>query len=311
MSSQPHTELEISKGRAKGVYRVIDARNKPPVARMKGFFLEAQARVQPQGWHPGWRLIGDTIKTVNTSSFGTQPAIDMWIAELEAAHIDFVVTSGRVQKLTERAGELTTEDILPLIEKYPNKIAGLAPINLDQDLKVSIDELEKALASGMRGANIENGYRTQPGPISATDPSLFPIYELLSAQDRPVQFLTGPFNGSKTRLNNADVFDDLLTQFPKLKVIVAHGGYPYMMEMMGCAYKHPNFFIIPDLYAFCPGGELYISNMDKLPDQFLFGTGYPIGSMAEMVGVTSEFDIDKSVMENYLCNNAVRAFGLA
>ena len=310
-SALADTELVISRGRAKGSYRVMDIRQTPPVHGLEGLFLAAHARVQPQGWHPAWRILSETTKTVNTSIFGTASAIDMWIADIKAAHIDFCLVRARAQKVSDIMGNYSAEDLIKLIQRYPNKVGGIAPVNLDHGIESSIDELDKALASGiLLGAHMENGYTANP--LSANDPSFFPLYDFLSSKNCPLMFLTGPFNGSKiTRLNNVDVFDDIMTMFPKLKVIAGHGGYPYVTEMMGCAYKHANFFILPDLYAFCPGGELYISNMNKLPDQFLFGTGYPIGSIAEMVAATSDFDIDRSVMENYLYNNSARVFGLA
>jgi hypothetical protein len=57
---------------------------------------------------------------------------------------------------------------------------------------------------------------------------------------------------------------------PKLKFLLAHGGYPAVIEALALVTKHRNFYISPDVYCFFPAGKLYINSITKLQDQFVF-----------------------------------------
>jgi len=303
-------EVVITKGRAKGRYRVLDARNRPPVRGFQGLYESAGRRVKADSPHPGWRNLGPTAKTVGTPAFATPEAFEIWMKELDAAGVDTVLANGRHQAGSEVMGTVSTEEMVRLQARYPGKCWALAPVNLDQDMDLTLAEVEKALKAGLRGANLEPGYRAKGGPILVNDPALLPFYEYMSSTGKPVQIQTGAFAGPRLEQSRMEPYDDMLSKFPKLKVVLGHGGYPYHTEMLGCAFKHPNLHLTPDVYMFAPGSRVYQDAIPRLPDQFIFGTAFPLGSIKETLAATLEFDLEPSVMRNYLYNNAARVLGL-
>lgn len=304
-------EVTVASGPSKGRYKVIDARNRPPFRGFEGLYKSAGRRVQPDSAHPGWKLLGPTAQTVDTPAFGQAQGMDIWIRELDAVGIDGVITNGRHQTGNDVMGTVSVEELVALQARYPGRCWALAPINLDQDLDKTISEVDAALKAGLKGANLEPGYRAAAGgPVLVNDPVLFPIYEYMSSTGKPLQVQTGAFAGPRLEQSRMEPYDDVLSKFPKLKMVLGHGGYPYLTEMLGCAFKHRNLFLTPDVYMFAPGAKVYQEAVSQLPEQFIFGTAFPLSSIKETLGATLELGLPSAVLKNYLYDNAARAFEL-
>jgi predicted TIM-barrel fold metal-dependent hydrolase len=118
--------------------------------------------------------------------------------------------------------------------------------------------------------------------------------------------------GPDISYNNPPALDRFLALFPDLTVVMCHGGYPYVSEICCLMAKHVNFYVVPDVYFFHPGAQGYQMNLNLLPEQFLYGSGYPFSSMKESVEDTIALldspigKVRPEVMENYLYNNAAR-----
>lgn len=304
-------EVVIGKGPAKGAYKVLDARCRPPINGYAGLYRASQKRVNPLNPHPGFRGSDSVQSSVDTPLFGTDEVLDKWMVELGKAGIDVALTNGRNQSTVSYLGSVTTAELLKLQNRFPGKCWGLADVNLEQDAKITADEVDQALRAGLRGANLEPGYRAAGGPTYVNDPVFFPIYEVLIAHDKPLQLQTGMLSGPNIGWSKAEHIDDVLIKFPKLKMILAHGGYPYLQETFGVAFKHRNLHVTPDTYMYAPGGRAaYEDAIRTLPEQLLFGTGYPSAWPKGMLEETIKLDVDKSVMKNYLHDNAARVLGL-
>ena len=105
--------------------------------------------------------------------------------------------------------------------------------------------------------------------------------------------------------------DDVATEFPKLTIICAHGGYPYVREVCCVAYRHANVFVSPDLTMLMPGAEDYATAANGfMQDQFIFGSGYPAAPMSEVVEAHKGAGFKKEVQEKIFYQNAVRALRL-
>jgi hypothetical protein len=75
----------------------------------------------------------------------------------------------------------------------------------------------------------------------------------------------------------------LQQDFPKLNLLLAHGGYPAVIETLALAVKHSNFYLSPDVYCTLPAGELYVNAISKLPDQFVFASAHLMAGLKESV----------------------------
>jgi predicted TIM-barrel fold metal-dependent hydrolase len=126
------------------------------------------------------------------------------------------------------------------------------------------------------------------------------------ALDAPLMVQTGAYAGLANfgAANELHRFDTVMQKFPKLKIILAHGGFPSITQALALALKHPNLFICPDCYMFWPGGQLYQQNLDMLPDQFLYGSAFPFGNIDTTLEQTLKLPVSSETMDKYLYGNA-------
>jgi uncharacterized protein len=117
---------------------------------------------------------------------------------------------------------------------------------------------------------------------------------------------TGAFAGVDNwgAANETWRFDSVMGKFPKLKMLLAHGGYPSIPETLALAVKHPNVSICPDCYMFWPGGQLYQQNIEMLQDQFVYGSAFPFGNIDTSLEMTRKLPLSEGVMHKYLYGNA-------
>jgi predicted TIM-barrel fold metal-dependent hydrolase len=286
--------------------KVIDFRCRPPLKPYSGLF---NLRLNFLAKRP--TVIGNPATSssvpASVSMVGQPGAIEQWWKELDAAGVDVAVSNGRYA-----AGDPTmsmdSSTLADLQKKYSGRFVGIAATNLDQPIEKTVSDLEHAIkVDGLRGANLEPGYRSKNGgPTTIDNADFYPIFETMIALDAPLMVQTGAFAGLESFGPNNDMslFDAVKVKFPKLKIILAHGGFPSVLDALALALKHPNVFICPDCYMFWPGGQLYQQNLDLLPDQSIYGSAYPFGNVDITIAMTLKLPVSATTMEKYLYDNA-------
>lgn len=233
-------------------------------------------------------------------------AMEQWFKELDAAGVDIAIANGRYAAGLKELS-MSNEELLSLQKKYPKRFLGLAALNLDQPMEKTVAELEDAIKKGLRGANIEPGYRSKNGGATTIDNAdFYPIFETMIAADLPLVVQTGAYAGlyNWNEANEIWRFDLVMGRFPKLKIVLAHGGYPRQTEVLALALKHPTVSICPDVYTFWPGGQLYQQNLDILQGQFIYGSAFPFAAIDISLEQTLRLPVSDKVMEKYLYGNA-------
>jgi predicted TIM-barrel fold metal-dependent hydrolase len=292
--------------------KIIDFRNRPPLKPYKGLF-DLKNNV----------LMKSHLIVKNRGANTTSPTIEMgvdkpggmeqWWKEIDEAGIDAVVVNGRyVGGLPDFC--MDNDTLAGLQNKYKGRFFGLSQLNLDQDADKTARELERAIKKlGMVGANLEPGYQTVGLGKMGTftdNPSFWPILEVLNETGAFLLIQTGLFAGTDISFNNPQALDRLLFSFPKVNVVLAHGGYPYVQEVLGLCAKWPQLHISADVYMFWPNGFLYAMNLERIPDQLVFGSAFPFANMKVMVEDTlklqEQFQVSDETMEKYLYSNAAR-----
>jgi uncharacterized protein len=102
-------------------------------------------------------------------------------------------------------------------------------------------------------------------------------YRTAEAHGIPVMFHTGTsiFPGARNRYGDPIFIDDVAVDFPKLKIILAHGGRPlWMQTAFFLLRRHPNVFL--DVSGIPPKSLLkYFPRLDEIAHKTLFGTDWP------------------------------------
>ena len=103
------------------------------------------------------------------------------------------------------------------------------------------------------------------------------IYRAAEANGIPVMFHTGTsiFPGARNKYGDPIYLDDVAVDFPKLKILLAHGGRPLWMETaFFLVRRHPNVFL--DISGIPPKALLkYFPRLQEIAGKTLFGTDWP------------------------------------
>jgi len=103
------------------------------------------------------------------------------------------------------------------------------------------------------------------------------IYRAAEANGIPVMFHTGTsiFTGARNRYGDPIHIDDVAVDFPKMKILLAHGGRPlWMHTSFFLLRRHPNVYL--DISGIPPKALLkYFPRLDEVAHKTLFGTDWP------------------------------------
>lgn len=232
-------------------------------------------------------------------------SMDLLIQEMARYNVEKAVVPLRKYG----AGSLSNEDLLELMKQYPGRFIGLAGIDpLDSD---SLQDIEEFIINGScYGVNMEPGMCNPP--MIATDERIYPIYEKCQENNIPVVLSYGGFCHYSLALNNPEHIDQLALDFPKLRIIVIHGGWPHAAAMCSVALNRENVYISPDCYLIrTPGNQDYITAANYfLKDKLIFGSAYPLLPIADAVNYYLNCGIREEVLPNIMYNNAAKALGI-
>ena len=237
---------------------IIDFRLRPPV----GGFLDtlmysAGARLHA---HRGLHALAGRAAAVHGPAAG----------EMEAAGVDAGVVVGRLAGVL---GSVPNEDVRQIVAAHPGRFIGAASID-PTDRRRACRTIDQALADGFRLINIEPG--SYPVPMHADDRRLYPIYGHCEDVGVPVIMMVGGTAGPDLSYSDPIRTDRLLADFPTLNVVVAHGGWPWVNEILHLGFRRQNLWLSPDMYfSRMPGWEEYVKAADGfLSDRMLYASSF-------------------------------------
>lgn len=137
------------------------------------------------------------------------------------------------------------------------------------------------------------------------------IYRAAEANGVPVMFHTGTsiFHGARNRYGDPIYLDDVAVDFPKLKILMAHGGRPLWMETaFFLLRRHPNVFL--DISGIPPKMLLkYFPRLEEIAFKTLFGTDWPSPGVREIKSNLDDFlalPLSEESRQQILCRTALR-----
>ncbi|MDJ0273600.1 MAG: amidohydrolase family protein [Nitrososphaerota archaeon] len=120
-----------------------------------------------------------------------------------------------------------------------------------------------------------NQYREEYGERAVRNLETF--YQFCSDHGLPVTVHTGTsmFPGARLKYGQPIHLDDVLVDFPRLRLLMAHGGRPFWMdEAFFLMRRHRNLYL--DVSGIPPGKLLeYFPRIEEVVDRVLFGSDWP------------------------------------
>lgn len=149
--------------------------------------------------------------------------------------------------------------------------------------------------------------------LPPNDRRYYPLYAECIDLDIPVCLQvghTGPLCPSEPG-RPIPYIDEVALDFPELRMVCGHIGYPWTTEMIAVATKHTNVYIDTSAYIarrYPPELVNYLKRHGSR--KVLFGTNYPMLTPARCLEGFDELELDEEVKELFLHGNAQRVFKL-
>ena len=204
---------------------------------------------------------------------------------------------------------IANDEVASLVERFPDRFVGIASVNLFKPME-AIRELRRCVNElGFKGLRIVQWLWNLP----PTDRRYYPLYAECIDLDIPVCLQvghTGPLCPSEPG-RPIPYIDEVALEFPELRMVCGHIGYPWTTEMIAVATKHTNVYIDTSAYIarrYPPELVNYLKRHGSR--KVLFGTNYPMLTPARCLEGFDELELDEEVKELFLHGNAQRVFKL-
>lgn len=244
------------------------------------------------------------------------------LAMMDAAGIDkaCVMTSDHRRVYRRTRGPYTpNEHLLEVIATDPDRLFGTCSVDPLRDPYAGTQEIRRLVTDhGVRAIKLYPSY----DHFYPADRACWPIYELAIELDIPIQFHMGwtPCINAPMKYQPPHLLDDVGIDFPDLKVIVAHLGFPWVEEGICLLAKHDNFHAdiaywgtfpqekilrhLDDFRVMC-GFEKLLYGSENATSRWFPQVVYGLNDVAEKKGYHPIADDD---MEKFTWRNAARLY---
>ena len=212
---------------------------------------------------------------------------------------------------TTNGAQSSNPGILDLMKQYPDRFVGFAGLDPHKGMDAVAELNRRVTKDGFSGAAIDP-YMAR---IPADHARYYPIYAKCCELGVPIVITTGP----ATLVQDA-VMDDaspkhidrVACDFPDLRIIMSHGGYPYVNEAIMVVQRNRNVYMDLAEYEQQPFSEKYFEAVNTiLSDKILFASAAPYMDFQEQIALyCNTLPIKPEVLENVMYKNAARLLGL-
>lgn len=176
-------------------------------------------------------------------------------------------------------------------------------------------------AKDIKGVKLYPGYEN----YYPYDEKFHPLFEYCEKNGHPIMVHTGPMlSGCEGYLDQAHPLhiDRIATEYPQLKIVIAHLGNPWFYDTVAVMWKNPHVYAdISALFdEFKPlRKEEQEFNKKRLADvrtfmgsfnRFIFGTDWPLYSQKEYLQFAMQLEMTDEEKELLLWKNAKNIFNL-
>lgn len=230
---------------------------------------------------------------------------------MDEAHLEKIVVIALNYETNEKYGgfRIPNELVADMVKAHPDRFYGVAAVDPHKGM-IAVKELEFALKElGLKGMKVlPNRHEMYPN-----DKKYYPLYEKCLEYDVPIWIHIGysPQARMHSKWSDPMTIDDIAIDFPDLRIIGNHIGFPYSDVMISNCMKHPNVYV--DTAAWPPSGlpDTFIKFMNgPLRYKVLYGTDWCLMSWEKTIAQMEKVCKDEKVAQLVLHDNAVRVLKL-
>ena len=240
-----------------------------------------------------------------------------FIAKLDASGIDRAVLLPIDCTSAHGCRILSNEAVAGLVAEYP-RLIGFASV--DPNLEDAASSLESAVHGlGLRGLKLDPALQQFDIDDQKT---AFPVYEACVRLGIPVLMHCGLSWAPKGRSSRAQplALESVVHEFPDLRVVIAHCGFPWVADALLLALKHSNIYLDTSvIYSGTPtdslrrvlAHEIGLEVVDRsLHHQLVFGSNYPRVDHKRVVAAVRSLELSEWLENRIFHANAAELLGL-
>lgn len=278
---------------------IIDYASRPPIPE---FTQDGTQHLQR------YRAVyGSSEKAASTEKAAT---LDAYLATYDALGAEHVVVKARDLETTF-GWRISNEDVAAFCRQQGERFIGFAGVDPHKGA-AALRELEYAIKElGLRGLNLQCFEHR----LAINDARMYPLYAKCIELDIPVN-LHCSINFATTtlmELGRPALLDEVMVHFPELRVCAAPPGFPWVHELIGVAWRHPNVHIglvaVRPKYLDAQGAGyegLLRYGRSILQDRIIFGSSYPLMPVERSIREIEALPIEEPVRRKWLYENAKR-----
>lgn len=266
-------------------------------------------------------------KTLSTSEFrqaikpilpkirNLTTSVEKFVELMEKMGVEKAVIFNLDEETPSGIAGLPNDYYAAIVKNFPDKFIGFAGID-PLKRKKAIQEIQRSYNMGLRGVAL----RPFMFQLPPSHKKFYPIYSKCVELDIPIWFHLSINYSTYTMEVERPIYLDIVAQdFPDLKMIAGHGGWPWVNEMVAVAWKNPNVYI--DIASYLPkylgmkgtGWEplIHFGN-SVLQDRVLFGSTWLFMGMSikQLADEVMKLPLKEDVKRKWIYSNAARFFNL-
>jgi predicted TIM-barrel fold metal-dependent hydrolase len=211
-------------------------------------------------------------------------------------------------------GWLGNRFMADLPQRYPGVLMGFGSV--DPHASDAVERMKEAAGLGLKGLKFHP-------TMQAFDPGeerYYPLWKTAEDLGLILLFHTGTCGigagtpgagGTKIRYSHPGFLDAVGADFPGVRWIAAHFGWPWFQECLAIAMHKSNVWI--ELSGWAPRylpAEVAREAGKRLNDRTLFGSDYPFIDLDRWFTEFDQLGLDEEAKANVLHRNAERLLGL-
>ena len=232
--------------------------------------------------------------------------IESMFSDMQEANVGLAMVAGR-----QSCGPTNSDDVTELAAAYPDKLRVFPDINPLLG-EAALQEIEARVLQGpCAGVCMEFGFKPIE-PMYANDKRAWAVYQKCADNNIPLYLSFGGFIGPDQSYGHPMLIEDVAKSFPNLRIVLAHGCYPYVQEACHLAMNQPNVYLAPDMYLFgVPGYQSYIDGGNTIiKEKLLYGSAYPIFDIKQSVEYYLKCGFTDDALEYIMYKNAAAFLGI-
>lgn len=236
-------------------------------------------------------------------------SIEDIVTDLDKHGVEKAVILGRDVETTYQ-WKGSNEGIADFVKQYPQKFIGFAGLDPHKGMG-AVEELKKCVEElGLKGASIDP-YLAQ---IYVHDAKYYPIYAKCCELKIPIVITTGPASLVPDAVIDhvaPRYIDFVARDFPELKIIISHGGYPWVNETIIVAQRNPNVYLDISEYENFPQAETYIKAANTIiGDKLLYASAHPFQNFKDCIKFYEKLPFTDEVRKKVMYENAAKILNL-